>query len=184
MCPGSWGLSGKTRKIAELDYYYNDGEDKQYLLLEIDYSVDSPEYLKKKLELDKKYNKITSYDYDLTKLSETIEDKTSREYLIQKLELDKKHEKIKDHEYRKELADINHEPFFEVLGGKMEMIDDKSTMGFELDWNDAFVNSLYKQGWKGSSQEEIVNAYFSEICRQMLADEEFESYSNINKDRK
>ncbi len=183
LCPGSWGLTGKVRKLAEIEYYYGDSEDKEYLLLELDNDKDTPEYIKNKLKLDKKYKKISDYDYEIESLSTKITDKDSKEYLLEKAEIDLKHNVIKDYEYRKEIADINHEAFFEVINGKMERIDGKSTMGFELEWNDYFVNHLINDGWKGATQEDIVNAYFSELCRQMLAEDEFEGSSLVNRER-
>jgi hypothetical protein len=41
---------------------------------------------------------------------------------------------------------------------------------FELDWNDQFVLELKKNGYIGDTDEEIVDQWFSELCRNVGAD--------------
>ena len=56
MLPASWGLKGKSRAIAEAEYYY-DGEDleKALALIEVDNEVDGKVA---ELEIDLKNEKI------------------------------------------------------------------------------------------------------------------------------
>ena len=42
---------------------------------------------------------------------------------------------------------------------------------FELDWNNEFIEQLLDAGYKGESQEEIVDAWFRTIVTQMLDEE-------------
>ena len=42
---------------------------------------------------------------------------------------------------------------------------------FELDWNNEFIEQLLDAGYKGESNEEIVDAWFKTIVTQMLDDE-------------
>ena len=42
---------------------------------------------------------------------------------------------------------------------------------FELDWNNEFIEQLLDAGYKGESQEEIVDAWFKTIVMQMLEEE-------------
>ena len=46
---------------------------------------------------------------------------------------------------------------------------------FELDWNNEFIEQLLDAGYKGGSQEEIVDAWFRTIVMQMLDDEGLDS---------
>jgi len=43
---------------------------------------------------------------------------------------------------------------------------------FELDWNNEFIEQLLDAGYKGESQEEIVDAWFRTIVTQMLEEED------------
>jgi len=42
---------------------------------------------------------------------------------------------------------------------------------FELDWNNEFIEQLLDAGYKGESNEQIVDAWFRTIVSQMLEDE-------------
>ena len=42
---------------------------------------------------------------------------------------------------------------------------------FELDWNNEFIEQLLDAGYSGESNEEIVDAWFQTLIRQMLGEE-------------
>ena len=68
------------------------------------------------------------------------------------------------------------EPYVTVLN--VEMKDNNPRNGFfELDWNNEFIEQLLDAGYKGESQEEIVDAWFRTIVYQMLDEE------GLDKDR-
>jgi hypothetical protein len=55
------------------------------------------------------------------------------------------------------------EPYVAVLN--VEMKDNNPRNGFfELDWNEYFVRELRLNGYQGDSEEEIVDAWFKELC--------------------
>tara|TARA_B100000941_G_C28500464_1_gene553825 strand:+ start:330 stop:584 length:255 start_codon:yes stop_codon:yes gene_type:complete len=43
---------------------------------------------------------------------------------------------------------------------------------FELEWNHLFVHELKKNGYTGANDEEIVNAWFSELCYNIYQDDQ------------
>lgn len=62
LMPGSWGLSGKTRELAEAEYYYA-GEDLEKRIAEI--NAETPEDAEiAKLEIDVKNEKLSQADFD------------------------------------------------------------------------------------------------------------------------
>ena len=70
----------------------------------------------------------------------------------------------------KELATINEEPYVNVLQMDVDPINPKK--GFvELDFNDFFVKMLSENGYSGNSDEDIVNAWFNDLCRTILQQE-------------
>jgi len=47
----------------------------------------------------------------------------------------------------------------------VEMKDNNPRNGFfELDWNEYFIKELRINGYNGSTEEEIVDAWFKELC--------------------
>jgi hypothetical protein len=70
----------------------------------------------------------------------------------------------------KERATANKEPYVAVLNTHVNK-DNIRNGFFELDWNEYFVLQLKNAGYKGKTDEEIVDQWFSELCRNVGADE-------------
>lgn len=69
----------------------------------------------------------------------------------------------------KELATEKKEPWVAVL--ETHVAKDNLKNGFfELDWNEYFVVQLREAGYTGSTDEEIVDSWFSELCRNVGAE--------------
>jgi len=57
---------------------------------------------------------------------------------------------------------------------------------FELDWNNAFIEDLLDAGYKGETNEEIVESWFKEVTRNVLQEQGQDAtrgagYINVNK---
>jgi hypothetical protein len=73
------------------------------------------------------------------------------------------------------MANFNGKEYVRVVG--MELDEDSPGQGyFELDFNDNFVEYLAKSGYEGVEQDQIVDNWFSDLCKnivlQDLEDEE------------
>lgn len=85
----------------------------------------------------------------------------------------------------KERATQNKEPWVAVLETHVNK-DNIRNGFFELDWNEYFVLQLRGAGYKGASDEEIVNQWFTELCRNVAAEEGIDmsrrgaGYINVN----
>lgn len=66
----------------------------------------------------------------------------------------------------KELATEKKEPWVAVLDTHVNK-DNIRNGFFELDWNEYFVLQLKQAGYKGESEEAIVDAWFGELCRNV-----------------
>ena len=179
LMPGSWGLKGRTRDIAQAEYELT-GYELEKRLLEIkkpDFGDAEQEYMLANLKIDLKYKKLTEQEYH-SKLIELIEDPTQQQ--LARLELDLRHGKITQNEYDKGVATAKGEPWVTVLdmnfGGKNPLEG-----SFELDWNEFFVEKLIKEGYVGQSPDAVVNLWFMEVCRN-IAMEEFEGTGNFAAD--
>jgi len=70
----------------------------------------------------------------------------------------------------KEEATAKNEPWVAVLDTKIN--EDNIRNGFfELDWNNEFIEKLLDAGYKGESNEQIVDAWFRTIARNILQEE-------------
>lgn len=70
----------------------------------------------------------------------------------------------------KEKATEAKEPWVEVLQTHVNK-DNIRNGFFELDWNEYFVLQLRSAGYIGATDEEIVDQWFSELCRNLGAEE-------------
>jgi len=62
------------------------------------------------------------------------------------------------------------QPYVTVLN--VEMKDNNPRNGFfELDWNKYFIKELRVAGYQGDSEEEIVDAWFKELCGNIAQEE-------------
>lgn len=77
----------------------------------------------------------------------------------------------------KELATKNGEPWVEVISVNLDP-HNISNGSFEIDFNEIFVARLVKAGYKGKTDYNIVDQWFSQICRNVLA----ENYEQIMAD--
>jgi len=83
---------------------------------------------------------------------------------IKDAELIKKEEPVKLSP--KEIATANKEPWVTVLDTHVNK-DNIRNGFFELDWNEYFVLQLRANGYKGDSEEAVVDAWFGELCRNV-----------------
>ena len=61
----------------------------------------------------------------------------------------------------------------------MKVNEDNIRNGFfELDWNEFFIRDLRLNGYQGDSEEQIVDAWFKELCGNVAKDEGVASTEN------
>lgn len=80
--------------------------------------------------------------------------------------------KIEDETVReKTLANIDNQPWVKVID--VQFVDPKNpkTGFFELDWNKAFINSLTEAGYSGRTDEDIIDMWFTDLCRGITNEE-------------
>ena len=98
--------------------------------------------------------------------------------LVQKKNLEQAKEEVKtSEEIRREALDAEKEaatkagePWVAVLDTQVNPENIRNGF-FELDWNNEFIEQLLDVGYKGETQEEIVDAWFKTIVTQMLDEE-------------
>lgn len=81
----------------------------------------------------------------------------------------------------KDIATENKEPYVNIVSVEI----DPSNPGqgaFELDWNEFFVAKLVRAGYEGKDDEQIVDQWFQDVCRNVVL-ETYEQYAANNPNR-
>lgn len=69
----------------------------------------------------------------------------------------------------KEIATEAGEPYVSVLQVELDP-DNIGNGAFELDWNDKFIANLVRAGYKGKDDVQMVDQWFQDVCRNVLAE--------------
>jgi len=67
----------------------------------------------------------------------------------------------------KEIATEKGEPYVAILNVELDP-NNIGSGAFELDWNDKFIANLVKAGYKGKTDQQIVDQWFQEVCRNVI----------------
>jgi hypothetical protein len=69
----------------------------------------------------------------------------------------------------KDIATEKNEPWVSVLSVELDP-DNIGNGAFELDWNDKFITNLVRAGYKGKDDVQMVDQWFQDVCRNVLAE--------------
>lgn len=67
----------------------------------------------------------------------------------------------------KDAATATGEPWISVLNVDIDP-NNPGAGAFELDWNDIFVARLIKAGYQGKTDQDIVDNWFRDVCRNVV----------------
>ena len=190
--PGSWGLKGKAYDEAEA-YYKLSGEALERRLIEIRYVGE--EAVRKNLDLDVHYGMISAYQRDFDLLAAQgaepaayldlesrygnldtyqydvemakLQVPEGKERDIKLLEVEFHHGKIELFPFEKAVANLREEPWIRIINQGLDF-DRGVNGGFnvEFDWNDLWIENLRLNGYIGIRDEDMVEQWFTEVCRQ------------------
>jgi len=69
----------------------------------------------------------------------------------------------------KDAATARGEPWVSVAGIDLDL-DNLRSGSFNLDWNDIFIAKLVRSGYKGKTDIDLVDQWFSDICRDVISE--------------
>jgi hypothetical protein len=69
----------------------------------------------------------------------------------------------------KDIATEKNEPWVSVISVELDP-DNIGNGAFELDWNDKFITNLVRAGYKGKDDVQMVDQWFQDVCRNVLAE--------------
>lgn len=196
LMPGSWGLKGKTRDIAKAEYELN-GYERDAKVAEIKYA-DEPKVLARQLvKIKHKHRKLTDYQYDVELAMLKPEDVREQELLdvelkwgkinqydydvkcaekklagvdleLRKLEIEYEHGKIDEQQLAKMSATARGEPYIAVVNSTYDPALKLSGVEFEFDWNHLWIEQLIAAGYIGSTEEQLIQRWFEDLCRTVV----------------
>ena len=164
--PASWGLKGKSRQIAEAEYYL-DGRELALELAKIEHGDGSSEFNRAAIKIDLQYGNIDEYTAD-TKLAELDNQENPNAGELAKLDVELKHSKISSQEHERKRADVLGEPYMAMPKISWDPADPSKTF-FELDYNQPFIDYLRANGYPGTD-DEIVNRWLNDVCTSILSE--------------
>ena len=107
---------------------------------------------------------------ELEKVLAGVDAETEEDKNIAELEIDLKNEKISKADYDKKIADIKKLPYVNVI--HLDVDPENAKAGYmELDWNDHFIAFLHENNYTGTSDDDVVNKWFNDVCRTVLLQE-------------
>lgn len=163
--PGHWGLSGSTKERAKIEYENaSDPYQSELALAQMD--LKGLALQRQLLEVERKYSKINEKDYLYSKAA-LVEDETEKK--LNMLALDHEYGVLNETEYEKQSATIRKEPWVKVVHFGVTGSDVKQG-DFELDWNEYFIKQLEDQGYLGRSEDEVIQQWFHEVCKNVALD--------------
>lgn len=166
---------GKGRKIAKLQRQ-KPSLSRDLECLNVEYDSDvlrlMPEYKLKVLELEKKYNAITEYDYDVKTTKILMKSDDIKDLNLELLEIDYKHKKIDELEYLKRKNDLLNNPWA-VFKMNYDEKSDSSNMGIEVVYNKCFIDKLQNMGYTGLSEDDIIESWLSQVFNDTMKEGNF-----------
>tara|TARA_R110000868_G_scaffold9620_6_gene47578 strand:- start:11784 stop:12335 length:552 start_codon:yes stop_codon:yes gene_type:complete len=156
--PGHWGLRGMTREMAQAEYELQ-GTNLEKRLLEIRLK-DNPTLMKRgQLDLQRKHQEISKYDYDIARAELDFQ---GSELVIKKLDIDLEHGKITNQGFERKKADALGQPWVSMPTISW-VPENASRTYFELDYNEHFIKYLQDHGYTGT-EDEILNRWLYDVC--------------------
>lgn len=122
--------------------------------------------------------KIGDYerDYHVTELR--YPDKDDVNTLIALLDVDLKHGKITELAHAKECATLREEPWIGIVDQGFDADKGINGIYFEFDWNESWIVYLRMNGYIGASDEQVVDQWFSDVCRSQGVAPDLRAFDN------
>lgn len=172
--PGHWGLKGKSRERAYIEYTYD--AHKEELARRLAYfDLKGGELTAALAKIDYEYNHISLFEYKKREATAYLDGDA---LTLEHLKLEHAEGNLNDLEYDKEVAIVNDEPWVHVLTLKPDSTQPNQGE-LELDWNDKFVEDLREAGYEGISDEQVVDLWLADLCRN-IAMEQFSGVGNFD----
>lgn len=164
------GLSEKEydTKFNNLQHQYGLISDYDYALTNVKIHNNGEIPAEDRLSLEFEHNKIDAYEYDKSLVFLEFPDTDTVKHKVSILAVDFKHGKIEKNKFEKTVATLKEEPWIDIVDHGFDPKQGVNGVYFEFDWNEYWVDFLRKNGYHGFNDEQIVEQWFSDVCRTQV----------------
>lgn len=162
------------KRLIEIAYHYGDINDFEYRRQLVSINCSGSDLYNALIDLDCEFGKISKYEAAVQKLDKRIEtgtDNTALTLALGRLDIDLSFERITRNEYEKRGATLREEPWISVVNASFNPKEGIDGVYFEFDWNPQWIEFLRLNGYVGYSDEQIVDDWFSDVCRSHVQTE-------------
>lgn len=200
--PAAWGLKGKSREIAEAEYnltgydldeklieinFRDDAKAKHKAIVELqhkylmisqrEYQTEMANLLESDvdrecelLRIKYAHSEISEYDYRIGVVH--LQKQEGQDRLLAILEVQLMLDVITQREFDKQRATALNEPYICVIDSGYKPEEKLNGLYFEFDWNDLWIDELKSAGYTGFTDDQLVQRWFSDICRGVIAEDD------------
>lgn len=151
------------RRYAHLDQY---GHDVKLAELE---NSDELTLRLRLIEIDLLYQKCTPHEAARCKVM--VQTKSGIEREVALLDVEYNFHRLSKHDFEKQRANLRGEPWIAIINSGLDIEKGLDGVFFEFDWNDKWIDVLRKNGYLGHSDDQLVDEWFSDVCRSHTAAE-------------
>lgn len=165
-----YGLSEKEydTKFNNLQHQYGLISDYDYALTNVKIHNNGEIPAEDRLSLELEHNKIDAYEYDKSLVFLECPATDTVKHKVSMLAVDFKHGKIEKNKFEKTVATLKEEPWIDIVDHGFDPKQGVNGVYFEFDWNEYWVDFLRKNGYHGFNDEQIVEQWFSDVCRNQV----------------
>lgn len=152
------------RRLLDLDLIHNkiDAHMHDHKVAELE--INNADLLaRRKLEIELQYERITPYEAARQRAIFTTQLGAERDLAL--LDADRQHNRLNKQEYEKRRATLRDEPWVAIINSGFDPEQGIDGVFFEFDWNPKWIEFLKLNGYVGHSDEQIVDNWFTEVCR-------------------
>jgi len=159
-----------AKMMLQIDHRYKKLTDYSFDLkmAELEH-LNVDELMLRKVDIDLMHNKIT--DLEAAQNKARILHPPGVELEIALLEVDHKFNRISRHEFEKQRASLRDEPWIAIINSGFDAEKGIDGVFFEFDWNSKWVEFLKLNGYIGHTEDQIIDDWFSDVCRSHTAAE-------------
>jgi hypothetical protein len=132
--------------------------------------IDDPIALKlRQIEIETIHSNLTPFEAARQKVD--IVTPPGVEHDIAMLEVNHQFNRMTRHEFEKQRASLRNEPWVAIINSGYDPSKGIDGVFFEFDWNPQWIDFLKTNGYAGHSPEQIIEDWFTDVCRSHSAAE-------------
>lgn len=171
--------TGLARQTLEIDYRYGRIETYTYECRKVHFEYDNVLSLQLRLlDIEVHHDKLTPYDG--AKQKAMLQTKEGVERDVALLTIDYEFNRLSKSEFEKQRATLRDEPWIAIIDSGFDPEQGIDGVFFEFDWNTQWIDFLKLNGYVGHLDEQIVDDWFTDVCRSHSSAEPAGSITTIN----